>query len=197
MPHTKKPFGRQEVVEALIASAAELFAQHGFTGVSLRAIAHHAGVNLGLYHRHIGTKENLFRLTLQHLAEQVDREIPADTSLMEGIHHAHTSLERHAQFWRILARSLLDGALPEDLHTDYPVADHLLELASQAQKDGTLSNEIDPRFLVASMFAFSLGFQLFRPFILKATGLDALDPQEVGGHILGAIAALVLSQPDK
>lgn len=187
----KKPFGREEVVQALIASAAELFARHGFSGVSLRSITEHARVNLGLFHRHIGTKENLHRLTLQHLAAQIDVAIPVEATLLDGIQQAFSSLERHAQFWRILARSLLDGAQPEDLHTDYPVADHLLELARQAMRDGLLTTEIDPRFLVATLFAFALGFELFEPFILRATGLDQLDSGEVKDLIIKTAATLV------
>jgi AcrR family transcriptional regulator len=191
MHNEKKPFGRQEVVEALIASAAELFARHGVNGVSLRTITKHAGVNLGLLHRHIGTKENLYRLTLEHLAKEIAVEIPANANLLEGIRHAFTSLERHAQFWRLLARTLLDGVQPEDLHTNYPVADHLLGLARQALKEGSLTEDIDPRFLVATMFAFSLGFQLFEPFILRATSLEGLDPEDVRNRIVKTAAALL------
>lgn len=191
MHKRKKPFGREAVVEALIASASELFARHGVNGVSLRTITEHAGVNLGLFHRHIGTKENLFRLTLQHMAQQNFGELQAGATLFEVVQHAFSSLDRDTGFWRIMARSLLDGAQPEDLHTHYPVADHLLKLAQQAVDEGTLTKDIDPRLLVAAMYAFALGFKLFEPFIIKATGLDDLDPEEVKTRIVKIAATLV------
>ncbi len=191
MHKRKKPFGREAVVEALIASASELFARHGVNGVSLRTITDHAGVNLGLFHRHIGTKENLFRLTLQHMAQQNFGEIREGATLFEVVEHAFSLLDRHTGFWRIMARSLLDGAQPEDLHTHYPVADHLLELAQHAIDEGTLTRDIDPRLLVAAMYAFALGFKLFEPFIVKATGLDNLHPEEVKARIVKIAATLV------
>jgi hypothetical protein len=41
------------------------------------------------------------------------------------------------------------------------------------------------------MYAFALGFKLFEPFIVKATGLDNLDPEEVKARIVKIAAALV------
>ena len=46
-------------------SATELFAARGPSAVSLREIAAHAGVNFGLIHQYIGTKDNLLRLAFQ------------------------------------------------------------------------------------------------------------------------------------
>jgi len=41
------------------------------------------------------------------------------------------------------------------------------------------------------MYAFALGFKLFEPFIIKATGLDDLDPEEVKARIVKIAATLV------
>ena len=54
-----------------------------------------------------------------------------------------------------------------------------------------MTRDIDPRLLVAAMYAFALGFKLFEPFIVKATGLDNLDPEEVKARIVKIAAALV------
>jgi AcrR family transcriptional regulator len=46
--------------ELLIVSAGELFAEHGYDGVSTRMIAESAEVKLSAIHYHFGSKENLY-----------------------------------------------------------------------------------------------------------------------------------------
>ncbi|MSX85805.1 MAG: TetR family transcriptional regulator, partial [Actinobacteria bacterium] len=58
-----RPFGRDEVRDAVLDAAARHFAASG-TGASLREIASDAGVNLGLIHRHFGNKDDLLRAVL-------------------------------------------------------------------------------------------------------------------------------------
>lgn len=50
----------QTTREQLVLTGGELFAEHGYDGVSTRAIAEKAGVNLGSIHYHFGSKENLY-----------------------------------------------------------------------------------------------------------------------------------------
>ena len=52
----------QETREALLAAAAEEFAEKGFDGASTRGICARAGANAALANRYFGTKEALYRL---------------------------------------------------------------------------------------------------------------------------------------
>ena len=47
--------------ERLLLTATRLFAEHGYEGVSLRAVAAAAKTHLALIHYHFGTKEDLYR----------------------------------------------------------------------------------------------------------------------------------------
>jgi AcrR family transcriptional regulator len=47
--------------ERLLAAAAELFAERGFRGATMRAIAARAGTNLAAANYHFGSKEKLYR----------------------------------------------------------------------------------------------------------------------------------------
>src|SRR5580704_13563867 len=47
----KRPTGREEILDAVLDAAERLFAAAGPADVSLRAIAHDAGVNYGLFDR--------------------------------------------------------------------------------------------------------------------------------------------------
>ena len=59
---------RQRIVQA----AEPLFAEHGFSGVSMRAIAAAAGVHLGQLPYHFGTKEALYREIWEYWISQVE-----------------------------------------------------------------------------------------------------------------------------
>jgi AcrR family transcriptional regulator len=193
-PAVKKsgqPFGRDDVTAAVINAAGELFSLHGFDGVSLRDIAGKAGVNHGLIHRHFGSKENLRRRTLQRMADTMLADVVDAGSLDDLSRKAFQSLKKHENFWRILARTILDGYGTGEIHDRYPIARLMIERVSAAVKDGTLRGDIDPRILVAAMFSFSCGFILFEPFILASADLDGMEPGEARGKILAAALSLL------
>lgn len=52
---------------ALILAAGELFAEHGFDGTSVRAIAEKAGANVAAVNYHFGSKQDLYVATLRHV----------------------------------------------------------------------------------------------------------------------------------
>ncbi|HOD16336.1 MAG TPA: TetR/AcrR family transcriptional regulator [Spirochaetota bacterium] len=186
-----RPFGRDDVVAAVIGAAGELFSRHGFDGVSVRDIAKRAGVNHGLIHRHFGSKENLRRQTLQYMADAMLADVQDAGTLDELSRRAFLSLKKHEGFWRILARTILDGYGTGELHKSYPIAQHLIERVTAAMKEGTLRGDIDPRMIVASMFSFSCGFIMFEPFILSAAGLDGMKPDDVREKIFSAAISLL------
>ncbi|MPZ25871.1 MAG: TetR family transcriptional regulator [Micromonosporaceae bacterium] len=57
--------GKQDTREVILAAAREAFADRGYDGASIRAIATSAGVDPALVHHYFGTKEQLFLATVQ------------------------------------------------------------------------------------------------------------------------------------
>jgi AcrR family transcriptional regulator len=57
--------GKQDTREAILAAAREVFAERGYDGASIRAIATSAGVDPALVHHYFGTKEQLFTATVR------------------------------------------------------------------------------------------------------------------------------------
>lgn len=51
---------KENTRDAILSSAGQLFAEHGFEAVSTRMIAKEAGIKLGSIHYHFGSKENLY-----------------------------------------------------------------------------------------------------------------------------------------
>lgn len=56
--------GNPDTREAILAAAREVFAERGFDGASIRAIATSAGVDPALVHHYFGTKDQLFVATI-------------------------------------------------------------------------------------------------------------------------------------
>lgn len=56
--------GRPDTRAEILAAALSLFAERGYAGTSIRAVAAGAGVDPALVHHYFGTKEGLFRATL-------------------------------------------------------------------------------------------------------------------------------------
>lgn len=57
--------------DALLASGRALFAERGCAGLSLRAVAEHAGVNVGMFHYHFGSKSHYLQALLQQMYEEM------------------------------------------------------------------------------------------------------------------------------
>jgi len=57
--------GNQDTREAILAAARAAFAEHGYDGASIRAIATGAGVDPALVYHYFGTKDELFLTTVQ------------------------------------------------------------------------------------------------------------------------------------
>lgn len=67
--------GRPDTRAEILAAALSLFAERGFAGTSIRGVAAGAGVDPALVHHYFGTKEGLFRATL---------DIPIDPDELVG-----------------------------------------------------------------------------------------------------------------
>jgi AcrR family transcriptional regulator len=57
--------GNPDTRAAILSAAREAFSERGFDGASIRAIATSAGVDPALVHHYFGSKEQLFRETIQ------------------------------------------------------------------------------------------------------------------------------------
>jgi TetR/AcrR family transcriptional regulator, repressor for neighboring sulfatase len=160
------PTGRDEVVAAILDSAAEMFAERGPGAASIRDIAARARVNHGLVFRHFGTKEKLVAAVLDHLAARLNTLTPGETS-QDEIEAATT---RHL---RVIARALLDGFPAGKLQSSFPAADRLLDGIRPLHE-----SDESARLGAANAIALLLGWQLFEPFVRSATGLNELPQQK-------------------
>jgi TetR/AcrR family transcriptional regulator len=114
-----RPPAGEATREALLTAATELFALHGFEGVSVEQIARKAGVNKALISYHFRGKRGLYRsilgetlsAALARLKELGRSERPADQVLrefMRGFHQMVTVQRPH--FPALMLREMLTAA---------------------------------------------------------------------------------------
>ncbi len=88
--------------ERLLDVAEQLFAEHGFDAVSLRAITTEAGANLAAVNYYFGSKEALIEAVVARLVEPVNRK---RIEILDGIQRSE---ERDA---RSIAKAFIDPVL--------------------------------------------------------------------------------------
>lgn len=134
---------------ALLRSGRALFAASGCGGLSVRALADHAGVNVGMFHYHFKTKDNFLRTLLQQMYEEVFALLsveaaqrgPALQRLRQALLTLGQFLREHRPFvarvWgdaaqgHAVAREFVRSNAPRHLGL-------LLALMAQAEADGAL-----------------------------------------------------------
>ncbi|HET6793280.1 MAG TPA: helix-turn-helix domain-containing protein [Acidimicrobiales bacterium] len=180
---------------AVTAAAARLFAERGPNGVSLRDVADEANVNVGLIHRHIGTKEDLLAAVLRARpgAADFDRlrsEMPLAEYVTFLLGVSFDSVQARGLPMDSIAgmhgRAILDGYDLRKYQDSFPFVDHVVsELGARGLPDETA------RARAALVMALVVGWRLFGPAYLAIAGLDAVGSEEAAEWLSGAIRALV------
>jgi AcrR family transcriptional regulator len=166
------PRGRDEVVAALVDAAGRELAAKGAAGVSVRAVAAAAGVNHGLVHRHFGSKDALVAAVLDDLAGRMATRAEADPAWPFGASGGGLAGDDELldRFWRILARTILDGGDPAALQRHHPYVEAFVaRLCERGLPEGRA------RLVAAQSVALALGWLLYEPFLEVAAGLDPAD----------------------
>ncbi len=162
---TVRPVGREQVIAAILANAADLFAERGPAATSIRDIAARSRVNHGLVFRHFGTKDKLVGAVLDHLGLQLKRLLETGASAEQ----IDAAIDRQ---FRVVARALLDGFPVGQLQSSFPNVPRVLgEIRPRHD------SELGARVALANAFALQLGWRLFGPFLRSAAGIDVSDAQ--------------------
>jgi TetR/AcrR family transcriptional regulator, repressor for neighboring sulfatase len=175
----RAPVGREQVASAILAAAADLFAERGPAATSIRDIAARSKVNHGLVFRHFGAKEQLVGAVLDYIGESLS-ELLETGAPAEDIDRA---LDRQM---RVLARTLLDGYPAGQLQTRFPNVSPLLDRVRPKH-----DSELSARLAVANALAFQVGWRLFEPLLRSATGIDELTDADLRQTVGAEVARIV------
>ena len=185
---SSRPYGREEVVAAVIEAATELFAERGPAAVSLREVAEAANVNLGLIHRHIGSKTDLLAAVLNArpgMAAADRFRSPEEIAVF-----LLGAGDEAPAYTLILLRAALDGYNLSELGVDFP----LMERTSAGLRERLTPVDADLRTALAA--AMLMGWHALRPTLLDVFGRGELSDGDVLRSLTPAVEAL-LSAPGR
>ena len=185
---TPKQIGREEVIRRLVAAAATLFAEDGPDGVSLRQVAAKAGVNYGLIHQYVGTKDDLLRLVFRSVSESAAGRFAEAGDLDAALDAFAGADPQPSQYVRMLAWALLQGRDAEGLLGRSPALATLL-----ARIDPGPDSSTEARMRLASAVAMGLGWQLFGPFIANGVGLGDASAEDLRAQRKAILRSLVFT----
>jgi TetR/AcrR family transcriptional regulator, repressor for neighboring sulfatase len=161
---------REEVSQALIDAAAELFSERPSGHVTVREIAARADVNPALIHRYFGTKDDLMRAAIEKSQLDIASQLAEVRDIRADIDLLYQAVVGDKEFIAVLARASLDGVLPE-LPAGYPTMTGLLRRLESERAGKTGPGPHDLRVVVACLGALTMGYALFGNFLRQGTGL--------------------------
>jgi len=169
--------------DALLRAAAELFAEKGPEAVSTREIASKAHVNNGLIHRHFRTKEALLREVLSSLSAEIS-SIEQDGEESAILIRFFQAVRERETYWKLLARTMLDGQSIEHVQKTFPTMGLAIELIREMQAQGKGPAGADPRAVAALMAAVAFGWLVFEPWLIAAGGFSEQEKDKAGRDVI-------------
>ena len=180
----KRRGGREQSTAAILDAAEKLFAERGFTAVTVRDIAAEAGVSHALVHRYLGSKQDVYRAMLAR-REDVDPRRgcrPRATCSRRRASCCGKAVLHQRNYVRLVAHSALHGLSYERTVGRFAATARLVELALRtAAEEGEARDPDapDPRFVIASVVAMLIGLLgRGREWILRASDLAAMSDEE-------------------
>ena len=180
--HDRRRGGREQTTAAILDAAERLFADRGFTAVTVRDIATEAGVSHALVHRYLGSKQEVYRAVLARREDVIHDAAPAEGDLLQASSLMLREAVLHQRnYVRLVAHSALHGLSYERTVGRFAATARLVELAQQtAAEEGEARDPDapDPRFVIASIVAMLLGWSAAREWVLRASDLQGMGDDE-------------------
>ena len=184
------PFGREEVKTAILNATEKLLLKYSPNEISVRNIAKLAKIKHPLIYRHFGTKDKLISLALTRgLTKIVDKNLNIEN--LEGNVGLLYEVAKNNKFRLTLARSMVEGVNPHQMQNQFPLTQKLLELMKKRKAESESTGKYGVEFLTAALTALALGWMLYEPFLLAATGLEDENKEEIDGKIIGLLEEFV------
>jgi AcrR family transcriptional regulator len=143
------PRPSQHIDRALLASGRALYPGSGCAGLSVRALADHAGVNQAMFHYHFKSKDAFLRALLQQMYDEMfdglHHDAAQDGPAIERLRHALSGLARFVRNHRaVIARVWSDAAAGQAVAHEFMRANAprhvglLMQLLQQAEREGAV-----------------------------------------------------------
>jgi AcrR family transcriptional regulator len=181
---------RASILDAAIAE----FAQRGFEGASIRAIADRLGLQHPLITYHYRSKDILWRAAAEHAFAQIRAEWDisaaegSDPSPLGRLRHEYTTLFRYTVAFPEFHRFMRQETLTNNPRLKWvaeavlaPLLERLLPQVTAAQKQGFLP-AVDPILFHYMMVSLTATLSEFGPEMQVTSGLSSVDPKVVEAY---------------
>lgn len=173
----------------ILSAASEEFSENGYDAATTASIARRVGVTQPLVHYHFGSKERLWKTTVNELFDRLNARLAAKSEELEGmgpacrlagIGHAFIDFTIEAPQ---LARMINHDGVVEGARLEWLVDEHVRPLAEvwekeiEAAREAGLIKDIPAPFL---SFMFVGAAQLFfnlSPLVTQLFGLEPRSPE--------------------
>lgn len=166
---------RDRTTKRILDAAAELFAESGPAEISVRDVAARAGVSHALVHRYFGSKDELIAAALGRAAQQISDAMQPVESAEQLIGNLLDLLLTEPTIPLMAVRELVGRSR---IGEDYPfplASPRLVRLIAEghALDKEPSPDAFDPRVIVASLTALTLGWTALEESLSTAAGLDS------------------------
>ncbi len=179
-----RPRGDARTRERALLAAIALFAEHGFAGTRLSAVAARVGVtNASLVH-HFPSMEALYRAVLLRISHSLQRWHQSEDDRLDARERIVALIDgyigwtrRHEAFSRIILRELLDNRARAARARHWylqPVVARFIERVRQAQAEGAV-RAFDPALFVFQFVGATAYFFAARPTLRRIGAHSAVD----------------------
>ncbi len=173
---------RRAVREELLEAACRLFSRHGYSAVSLRALAGEAGVTPAMVHYYFGDKHGLYMAILESTVGEALADLESADSDFSGGDALGAFMDRYIGMlstnpWLapLIYREVLlaEGKLPADFIERFPTRIRRLLRGSLevAVRRGEIRRDLDLDLLLISLIGSCVFPFLARPMIEQGLGL--------------------------
>jgi len=168
----------------LLRCGAELFAEKGFGGVSVRQICAHAGTSMNMIHHYFGSKEGLLNAIMEQfstrifaipmrLFEKTPRSKEDFVSRLELL--VETTLEAYIE-----QRALLMVVIREqpDAEGIIEYSQAFVDFLERCKRKGFVREELDSEMITGAILDRILNQVQFAPWLKRVHGVDVLNDVE-------------------
>lgn len=194
-----------DTIQLILDTAAEVFAESGFAGARMDAIADRAGVNKATIYYHIGDKETLYtRVLHEHFAragDEFDRVVGAaatpEEKLSRFIQQIARVMDQNPHKTVMMLREIAAGGkhFPDIVARELAgIIGKLMEILSEGEKQGHFisANPLSVHLMVIGAFAlYRIGAPV-RAILAGLTDLPSPPAVHVSGEFADEIERLIL-----
>src|SRR5579862_5945560 len=183
----------EESRAAILAAAAQEFAQHGIAGARTDAIAREAGVNKALLYYYFKDKETLYGAVLDDafsglktaVFKALDSDLPAREKILAYVGQYFDFVASNQMYPRLMQREMMRAREGQSQHIDkvvknyiQPIFGRVGELMRQGIADGEF-RPVNPAHFVPSMVAMIVFYFSSAPMMQKVVGFNPLTAERI------------------